>query len=148
MSRQTYYNLRSIIKTKLSDLNDDNGKSLFVDVLDYGEGQFTGYPSAVVLVSVGEGEAKDTARNERVFEFRVDLYQEYSESGKTKKEATDTMIKAIDKVIEAFDTDSNLGGEVVFVEIIPLVLDTTVKSGVFLFASFKIRCHDLVNNYI
>jgi len=58
------------------------------------------------------------------------------------------MIKAIDKVIEAFDTDSNLGGEVVFVEIIPLVLDTTVKSGVFLFASFKIRCHDLVNNYI
>lgn len=147
MSRQTYYNLRSVIKTKLQGLNDDDGDDLLVDVLDYGEGQFTGYPSAVVLVSVGDGEVKDTARNERVFEFRIDLYQEHSESGKTKQEATDIMVKAIDKVIEAFDTDNNLNREVVFVEIIPLVLDTTVKSGVFLFASFKIRCHDLVNNY-
>lgn len=147
MSRQTYYNLRSVIKTKLQGLNDDDGDDLLVDVLDYGEGQFTGYPSATLLVSVGDGEPRDTARNERVFEFNLNLYEEYSEKGKTKQEATDSMIKAIDKVMEAFDTDNNLSGNVISVEVIPLVLDVAVKSGVFLFATFKIRCHDLVNNY-
>lgn len=147
MSRQTYYNLRSLIKTKLLALNDDDGDDLFVEVLDYGEAQFTGYPSAVVLISAGDGEVRDTARNDRVFEFVIDLYQEYSEGGKTKQEATDTMTKAIDKVIESFDTDNNLSGNVVFIEVIPMVLDTTVRSGTFLFAQFKIRCHDLVNNY-
>lgn len=147
MSRQTYYNLRSVIKTKLEGLKDDSDNDLLVQVLDYGEGQFTGYPSATVLVSVGDGTEADTARNKRVFEFNVNLYQEYSEGGKTKQEATDVMVKAIDKVIEAFDIDNNLNGQVVYVEVIPLLLDTMVRSGVFLFATFKIRCHDLVNKY-
>lgn len=147
MSRQTYYNLAGLIKTKLLALNDDDGDDLFVEVLDYGEAQFTGYPSAVILVSAGDGEVRDTARNDRVFEFTIDLYQEYSEGGKTKKEARDAMVKAIDKVIEAFDTDNNLGGNVIFIEVIPLILDTVVRSGTFLFGQFKVRCHDLVNNY-
>ena len=141
MSRQTYENLIEIIKTKLEGISE------LIEVLAYGESQFSGYPSATIQISAGEGVAKDTARNERIFEFDIDLYQEYSEGGKTKLEATNTMIKAIDKVIEAFDIDNNFGGQVVVVEVIPLRLDTTVRSGVFLFAQFKIRCHDLVNNY-
>jgi len=85
MSRQTYYNLRSIIKTKLSGLNDDNGKSLFVDVLDYGEGQFTGYPSAVVLVSVGEGEAKDTARMKEYLSSELTFIRSILKAERQKK---------------------------------------------------------------
>lgn len=149
MARQTYDNLRGVLKTKLSGLVDNGTppKTILHAVYDYTEGDFDGYPSANIRVAGGTGKTADTSRNEREFIFNIDLYQEIDISGKTKKEATDTMILAIDKIIEAFDTDIDLGGECAYVNVIPVLLDTTVRSGVFLFATFEIHIIDLVNNY-
>jgi len=149
MARQTYDNLRAIIKTKLEGIMDSGSpaKTILHEVHDYTEGQFTGYPSANIRISGGEGDFSDTARNQREFIFNVDLYQEVDESGKSKDEATDAMVLAIDKIMASFDTDVRLGGNCAFVKVIPVMLDTSVKSGVFLFATFEIHVVDLVNNY-
>jgi hypothetical protein len=149
MSRQTYDNLRTVIKTKLEAINDGGSpaKSILYEVHDFTEGQFQGYPSANIRISGGEGEFSDTARNQREFIFNIDLYQEVDEGGKTKEEATDAMVLAIDKIMEAFDTDVNLNGECAFTRVIPVILDTSIKSGAFLFATFEIHVVDLVNNY-
>jgi hypothetical protein len=146
MSRQTYENLISVLKAKLEGIKIDN-KTVLYAVHDYTEGQFEGYPSANIRVSGGEGEYADTARNQREFIFNIDLYQELDESGKSKEEATEAMVLAIDKIMEAFDTDIDLGGECSFVRVIPVLLDTSVRSGVFLFATFEIHIVSLVNNY-
>lgn len=149
MARQTYDNLRGILKTKLEGIMDSGApaKTILHEVHDYTEGQFGGYPSANIRLSAGEGDFADTARNQRDFVFNVDLYQEVEEGGKTKEEATDAMVLSIDKIMEAFDTDVRLGGQCAFTRVIPVMLDTSVKSGVFLFATFEIHIVDLVNNY-
>jgi len=149
MARQTYNNLRGVLKTKLSALVDSGTppKTILHAVYDYTEGDFTGYPSANIRISGGGGEIADTSRNQREFTFNIDLYQEVDKSGKTKQEATDAMVLAIDKIIESFDTDIDLSGECAFVRVIPVLLDTTIRSGVFLFATFEIHIIDLVDNY-
>ena len=149
MARQTYDNLRAIIKTKLEGIMDSGNpaKTILHEVHDYTEGLFTGYPSANIRISGGEGDFSDTARNQREFIFNIDLYQEVDESGKSKDEATDAMVLAIDKIMASFDTDVRLGENCAFVKVIPVMLDTTVRSGVFLFATFEIHIVDLVNNY-
>jgi hypothetical protein len=149
MARQTYDNLRAIIKTKLESIMDNGSpaKTILYEVNDYTEGKSEGYPFANIRISGGEGDFADTARNQREFIFNIDLYQEVDESGKTKEDATDAMVLAIDKIMEAFDTDVRLGESCAFVKVIPVLLDTTVKSGVFLFATFEIHIVDLVNNY-
>lgn len=149
MSRQTYANLLSLLKTKLENIVDSGTppKTILQVVYDYGESQPSGYPYANILVEAGDGEPIDSARNQRNFVFRIDLYQEYNEGGKTKAEAKTAMIGAIDAIIASFDTDKQLGGNVTVVRVVPVRLDTTVQAGVFLFASFEIRIVDLVNNY-
>jgi len=149
MSRQTYDNLRAIIKTKLEGIMDSGSpaKTILFQVNDHTEGRCEGYPFANIRVSGGEGDFADTARNQREFIFNVDLYQEVDESGKTNEEATDAMVLAIDKIMASFDTDVRLGETCAFVKVIPVMLDTAVKSGVFLFATFEIHVVDLVNNY-
>lgn len=149
MARQTYDNLRSILKTKLLGIMDSGTppKTVLYTVNDHTEGKAEGYPFANIRVSGGEGDFADTSRNQREFIFNVDLYQEVEESGKSNEEATDAMVLAIDKIMEAFDTDVRLGENCAFVRIIPVMLDTAVKSGVFLFATFEIHIVDLVNNY-
>lgn len=149
MARQTYDNLRKVLKAKLSGLTDGKipSKTILHSVYDYTEGDFTGYPSANIRIAGGNGETADTSRNQREFIFNIDLYQEVDISGKTKEEATDAMVLAIDKIIEAFDTDIDLGGQCAYVNVIPVLLDTTIRSGVFLFATFEIHIVDLVNNY-
>lgn len=148
MARQTYDNLRGVLKTKLEGImvGSPSVRVLF-DVRDYTGGTFTGYPSAVIRISGGEGEFADTGRNQREFIFNIDLYQENKEGGKSNDEATDAMVLAIDKIMESFDTDVNLGNDCLFVKVIPVLLDTTVKSGVYLFATFEVHIIDLVNNY-
>jgi len=149
MTRQTYDNLRGVLKTKLEALVDSGSpaKTILHEVRDYTGGTFSGYPSAVIRLSGGEGEFAGTSRNQREFIFNIDLYQENKEGGKTNEEATDAMITSIDKIIEMFDKDVNLSGECLFVRIVPLLLDTTVRSGVYLFATFEVHIVDFVNNY-
>lgn len=149
MSRQTYDNLRGVLKTKLEALVDSGppAKTILYEVRDYTGGTFSGYPSAVIRISGGEGDFADTSRNQREFIFNIDLYQENKEGGKTNEEATDAMVLAIDEIIEMFDKDVDLGGQCLFVRIVPVLLDTTVRSGVYLFATFEAHIVDFVDNH-
>lgn len=149
MARQTYDNLRVVLKEKLEALVDSGSpaQTILHDVRDYTGGAFDGYPSAVIRISGGEGDFADTSRNQREFIFNIDLYQENKEGGKSNEETTDAMVLAIDKIIESFDTDVDLSGNCLFVRIVPLLLDTTVKSGVYLFATFEVHVVSLVDNF-
>lgn len=145
--RQTYTNLISKLKTKLEGITDTEGETVLYEVLDYKGAEMTGYPTALIIDKAGEGSLIDTHRNERIFAFDIILYQEQSSAGKTKQEATTAMRSTVDSIIESFDSDPTLSGEVKYIKIIPIEIDYTVEQGSFIFATFKVECVDLVNNY-
>lgn len=148
MSRQTYTNLISALKTKITNLvYSGTSNKIFSEVFDYGEGKFTKYPVAVIKEMAGEGSFLDSARNQRTFEFSLTLYQEISDEGKSKSEAAAIMRSCVDAVIEAFDTDLTLGGESMKIEVVPVSIDVSVGQGVFSFAEFRIKVVDIVNNF-
>ena len=147
MSRTTYTNLISALKTKISNLAYTSGDKIFSEVFDYGEGNFTKYPVAVIKEIAGEGSFADNARNERVFEFSITLFQEISDTGKSKEEAAQIMRGCVDEVIEAFDTDLTLSGSAIKIEVVPVSIDVSIRQGVFSFAEFRIKVVNLVNNF-
>jgi hypothetical protein len=144
---QTYTNLISKLKAKLEALKDGNDVAIFKNVFDYAEGDFSGYPSATIVEKGGAGQTIDTHRTERAFTFEITLYQEQSQAGKTKSEAATIMRSIVDQVIQSFDEDPQLGGEVMRVVVVDVVLDFAVKQGTFNFARFTVQCNDLVNTH-
>ena len=144
---QTYANLISKIKTKLEGLKDVNNVAIFKAVYDHGEGDFSGYPCAVITDKGGGGQIIDTQRIERAFTFEISLYQEQSIAGKSKADAATAMRAVVDQVIQSFDGDPQLGGEVMRVIVADVVLDFLVRQGSFNFARFTIQCNDLVNSH-
>ena len=144
---QTYTNLISKLKTKFEGLKDGDNVAIFKAVYDHAEGDFSGYPCAVIVDKGGAGQIIDTQRIERAFTFEVSLYQEQSQAAKTKAEAATIMRSIVDQVIQSFDEDTQLGGEVMRVIVVDVVLDFTIKQGTFNFARFTIQCNDLVNSH-
>jgi len=140
--------IKALIKTKLESIVDDNGNSIFGDIFDYPNGDFKNYPVAVILNTGIAGEGLDTGRNKRTFHLVVNLYQEQSKSGRNNEEADGIMTKTADMIIEAFDTDPDLGGEVINVSVVEATFDFKVTAGTFNFATFKIDCDVVVNNYL
>lgn len=148
MSRTTYTNLISALKTKITNLvYSGTSDKIFSEVFDYGEGNFTKYPVAVIKEMAGDGSFLDSSRNERTFEFSITLYQEISDQGKSKSEAANIMRGCVDAVIEAFDTDLTLSGVVMKIEVVPVSIDVSIRQGVFSFAEFRIKVVNIVNNF-
>jgi hypothetical protein len=145
--RQTYGNLVAKLKTKLQSIVNGDGETMLYQVLDYKGAEMTGYPTALVIDAISRGELIDTHRNERIFAFNILLYQEQSSAGKTKEEATIAMRNTVDSIIESFDTDPTLSGEVKYIKVVPTEIDYTVQQGSFIFATFLVECVDIVNNY-
>jgi len=143
----TLEGLKALIKSKLQTLVDGGGDSIFGDIFDYPEGNFEKYPSIVILQTGADGNILDTARNERTFHFIINLYQEQSQVGKTKQEADILMTKASDAIIEAFDQDPDLGGTVEKIVVMEANFDFKVQQGTFNFATFKVDCVVIVDNY-
>ncbi|NLD50651.1 MAG: hypothetical protein GX660_26205 [Clostridiaceae bacterium] len=146
--KTTLKDIKSLIKDKLESIVDDNEKSIFGDIFDYSNGEFKNYPVAVILNTGVSGEELDTGRNQRIFHFVINLYQEQSSVGRSSKDADDVMTNVSDKIIEAFDKDPDLGGEVINVRVIEATFDFIATAGSFNFATFKIDCTVVVNNYL
>jgi hypothetical protein len=144
--KTTIVEIKALIKDKIDNIKID-GDSIFGEVTDYAKGDFNGYPAVVIRPIGGEGNYIDTARNERTFNFTIDLYQEQSEEGKSKEEASDIMELAVDKVLEAFDQDKTLGNEVQTVHVVEMRFDFENRKGTYNFASFDVDCVVVVNNF-
>ncbi|MDD5068487.1 MAG: hypothetical protein PHN89_02725 [Candidatus Pacebacteria bacterium] len=142
----TLEGLKALIKTKLESLVDGGGKSIFGDIFDYPDGEFGNYPAAVILQKGADGIILDTARNERVFHFVINLFQEQSGIGKNKEESDELMTKASDAIIKAFDQDPGMGGEVEKISVVEATFDFRVQKGTFNFATFKVDCVVVVDN--
>jgi len=136
----------ALIKTKLAGLKI-NDQEIFGAVFDYADGDFKKFPACVVTETGGKGEVMDTHRNVRTHEFEIKLYQEQSRAGSTKKEAADLMRAITDEVLEAFDKDKDLSGEVDIIRVVEFDTNFKVAAGTFNFATFKVEVVVLVLNH-
>ena len=144
--KTTIVDIKALLVTKIEGIKV-GADSVFGQVTDYATGDFTKYPAVVIRPIGGTGEYIDTARNERTFTFTIDLYQEQSEVGKSKEEATDILESVVDKLLVAFDQDKTLGNEVQTVEVVEMRFDFDNRKGTYNFASFDINCVVVVNNF-
>lgn len=138
--------IRDLIVEKLQSL-ETASESIFGQVVPFAEGNFTGYPAAVVRATGGEGDVKDTARIERIFNFDIELWQEQTEAAKTKQEADQKMISSADRILVAFDQDKDLGGEVMIVNVVRFKFDFKQAAGTHNYATFNIEARVLVPSY-
>lgn len=142
----TLKTIRDLIKTKVEGL-EANGVPIFQNVYDYAKGDFTTYPSAVILPIEADGEIITTRQNKRTFKFEVSMYQEQTPAGKTAQEANDLMTTAIDEFIKAFDADKNLNFQVDYVQVVKMTFSFRAQTGPFVFAKFEVDAQVLVQNY-
>jgi hypothetical protein len=144
----TYTGLKTIIINKLKALTI--GEDLaFVDVYGVNPTEPAGYPYAIVIENVGEGEIIDTDRNERILEFKVRLYQEVG--NKTPTQAAATRLSITDAVMEMFDEDPQLTVDdeysVMKVNVTPISFEEITKDRAIFVSEFIVQCVVLVNNF-
>jgi len=142
----TLKTIRDLIKTKVEGL-ESNDIKIFQNVFDYAVGDFTKYPSAVILPIGAEGDILTTGQNKRLFRFEVSMYQEQTPAGKTAQEVNTLMTTAIDEFIKAFDQDKNLNFQVDYVNVVKMAFTFRAQTGPFVFAKFQVEAQVLVQNY-
>lgn len=106
---QSYTNYKSIIIAKLQGIKievDSEEVSIFAEVIGYNKTGVAGYPVVYVTERTGSGELLDTHRNEREWQFDVQIHQEVG--AKTDEQAYDALLDAVDRVIQSFDEDPML----------------------------------------
>lgn len=146
MDETTLAGVQSALITKIQSLQVGS-EDIFGEVFGYAEGDFTKFPSVVVTFTGGTGSEIDTHRNERIFNFEVRLYQEQSKAAKTKAEANARMTQATDAILIALDKDKDLGGVVKNVRVVEFTTDFKDRPGSWNFATFRIDCVVIVENY-
>ena len=100
----TFSTIRAKIKTILEAVD----KVSFV--FDYHEPKLTGFPAVTFDVSQNESEFLTNRENLRTVSYTIVIYQEISVKGLS--EAKRILDAVADDVIDAFEDDFNLGGEV------------------------------------
>jgi len=140
--------ISAVIKTKMQAIQI-SGDDAFASVLEHARGEKNSYPCAEILPT-GGSTVKRIAMgglNSRTFIFRISLYQEQSEQGKTSAEATARAVAISDAVIHAFDTDPDLGNEVETCMLNKMDFDFTGSRTPGLFATFDLECAIITTNY-
>ncbi len=143
---QTITEVIDLIETKLKALKNGTAP-IFGDVFKYDDGDFKKFPVALIMESGGRGQVIDSHRNQRTYNFTIKLYQEQSQAGKTKQEASVIMRSATDAILTAFDADKDLAGEVDIVRVVEFDTDFKVAAGTFNFATFRVDVVVLVHSY-
>ena len=132
--------IQALISNKISSITD------IKFVSNYGDGNFSAYPAAVIIPTGGIGKVADTAVHERIFNFEVLLYQEQSLQATSKEDAELKMVQVCDQIIQEFDQDQDLGKEVMRVEVVDYTFDFKAQSGTWNFATFRVNAVVLVNH--
>lgn len=81
------------------------------------------YPFATVSLRHGEGKFGDTIRNDRLFTFKCNVYQERTKPGQGPIASESIVLGLVDELITAFDADTTLSGLVSMVK--PVSFDAT-----------------------
>ena len=146
--KKNYTDLKEVIVDKLKALQID-GEDVFVDVYNINPTSPKGFPCAAVIESLGEGEPIDTARNERVIEFKIKLIQEMGQL--TPTEASAKRLEITDAVMKMFDEDLQLVVDdvdsVMTTNITPISFDEIIKDRTIFESEFLIQCIILFTNY-
>lgn len=137
--------IRDLLVEKLESIEQDS-TSIFVDIFPNADANFTGYPSASVEYAGGEGQVLDTHTNERTHRFVISMYHAVNEEV-DKATVNDRLLAIIGQVIESFDQDRDLGGEVMIVNVTKINSSTKVAAGAWRFAEIMVDVRVLVPNY-
>ena len=146
MDQTTLRGVQDALITKITGIQI-GGEDIFGEVFGYDEGDFKKFPAVVVTFEGGTGSEIDTHRNERIYNFVVKLYQEQSQASKSKAEANAIMTRATDAILIALDQDKDLSGVVKNVRVVEFTTDFKDRPGTWNFATFKIDCVVIVDNY-
>ena len=145
MPIKSYAGLEEIIITKLEALEGADSTDLFAGVYDILETEPEGYPCAYVVPKTGGGQIIDTHRNEREWQFDIFLHVEIN-ANRTPSQAKDALYDAADRVIEAFDQNSQ--AQCKWVRVVPTDFLWGVQNGAFHEAKLVVAIVDIVNRYV
>lgn len=142
MSSYTVY--KPLIKAKLEALEETTGVLLFSEVKYGKEGEFVGFPSVRFFKKAGSGKIQDTHSNEREWQFTMWLIYQFG-GNKTNEEVEEILDNVVDKVLNSFDTDIDLGGSCKSIQVVPVQFSDIFLEEPFIFAEFTISIVDLVS---
>jgi len=103
---KSYTSLKTVLINKLEGILGQDSEALFVDVYSAEVTDQTGYPCAFVVESAGDGSLLDTGRNEREWQFEVEILHEVGRMN--PEDVSDSIIDAVDRVLASFDADPQL----------------------------------------
>jgi len=134
--------VRTAIKAKLDTLTW-TGKPFSI-AYDY----FTTKPASFPCVAFEPVDLvssfNSTCENERTYSFEIVILQEMTE--KPRQDAIDIVLNAFNEVINAFDRDFELGGEVLKTEAVPWEFGEWVQDHwTTYYATIKLSCTVLYN---
>jgi hypothetical protein len=117
---------------------------LFSEVRYGAKNEFIGFPTAEFFKKAGSGQVEDTHRNLREWQYTLLLIYQFGSN--KDREAVETLLDStIDKVLDAFDKDQDLGGTCMKVEVTPVMFSDILLEEPFIFAEMTISIKDLVN---
>lgn len=149
MATKTLTGISALIKTKLESLVDGSSNALIASVLEEPRGEKVNYPCAEIMPTGGSTVRRIAmgGLNSRTFTFKIYLYQEQSEQGKTSEGANDRLKSVCDAIIHAFDVDPDLGNEIENCMLAKMDYNFTGGREAGPFATFELECDIIVPNY-
>jgi hypothetical protein len=98
--------IKSYIKTKLEGING------LKYVYNYEKGDLSGYPACTIVGVSVISPLEDTCNNLREYVFKIRIFQEINENSRGADSAESIIDNLVDEVINKFDEDYHLGGNV------------------------------------
>jgi len=136
-----------LLKAKLEALEESTGVLLFKEVRYGYKKDFEGFPTAEFYKKAGSGEVADTHKTERIWEYTLLLIYNFDDELTERKDAELILDTTVDKVMEAFDEDQDLGGACQKIEVLPVNFYDILIEEPFIFAEFTIRIRDFINRH-
>ena len=154
MPGKSYAGLKAIIVTKLTALmggDTPTPTALFAGVYGVTETEPTGYPACYVVEKTGGGQILDTHRNEREWQFEVQIQVAIAKN-RTPEDAYAALLDAVDRVIESFDQDPmlldvNSQEQCKWVRVVPVEFVFGTQDTAFHRATLTVAVVDIVNRF-
>lgn len=131
----------SSIKAKIVTIVDANAK--VAEVHNYDKPTFDSSPAAIVVPSGNESDFITTAHNKRRYSFVVTLLVPYDPQGASSAEST--LVDLVDDLIDDFDQDCTLGGEVLMMTAAPSAWGYQQREKLYRVATIALKCDAYFN---
>ena len=147
---KSYNTLKTALQTKLTALKGQDLTALFGGVYLVNETNPAGYPSAFIMEKAGGGSVLDTCRNEREWEFDIQIFHEVATT--SPENAIDSVQDALDRAIVSFDEDpqlldENSSPQCQQVRVIGVDVDHGIRETGFVVAVLTVVIVDIVDRF-